>query len=197
MEPRDRIISAARACFAAKGYARTTVADIESAAGYQPRTGGLYRHFTSKEAMLAAVIDAELAANEAAVIDVPSPAPGSDPISVLDAVVRRGMAQLDQQAELMRIVFRDLDQFPDLLAKVRAGLTDRTYRDFADRLRAAHDGGAIPELDFEAVAVLAIGPIVDVKLKQHLLGFTPLDIDDDRLAATWVRLFATLFGVPR
>lgn len=197
MSPVERIVAAARSCFAAKGFARTTVADIEAAAGYQPRTGGVYRHFRSKEAILRAVIDAELAANDAAIIAVPQPAPDADPLAVLESVVRRGMAQLDRQAELMRIVFRDLDQFPDLVDRLRAGLTDRTYRDFADRLRAAHAAGAIPVLDFEATALLAIGPVVDFKLKQHLLGFTPLGIDEDRLAAAWVHQFATLFGVRR
>lgn len=197
MAPRERILIAARTCFAAKGFAGTTVADIEAAAGYQPRTGGVYRHFPSKEAILEAVIDAELADNDAAIIAVPQPPPGTDPVAVLESVVRRGLAQLDRQSELMRIVFRDLDRFPGLLAKVRAGLTDRTYRDFADRLRAAHAAGALPALDFEAVAVLAIGPVVDFKLKQHVLGFTPMGLDEDRLAAAWVHLFATLFGVRR
>lgn len=195
MSPAERILAAARSCFAAKGFAGTTVADIEAAAGYQPRTGGVYRHFRSKEAILRAVIDAELAENDTAIIGVPQPPPDADPIAVLESVVRRGMAQLDRQAELMRIVFRDLDQFPDLVGKVRAGLTDRTYGDFANRLRAAHAVGAIPALDFEATALLAIGPVVDFKLKQHVLGFTPLAIDEDRFVAAWVHLFATLFGV--
>lgn len=197
MEPLERIVSAARSCFAARGFAGTTIADIEAAAGYTPRSGGVYRHIRSKEAMLEAVIDAELEANRTAIVEVPDPPPDADPATVLEQVVRRGLGQLDTQAELMRILFADLDQFPALLAKVRDGLTDVTYRDFADRLAAAHSAGLIPALDFEATAVLAIGPVVDFKIKQHVLGFTPLDLDEDRLVAAWVHLFSTVFEADR
>jgi AcrR family transcriptional regulator len=197
MAPRERIVVAARGCFAAKGYAGTTIADIEEAAGYTPRSGGVYRHFRSKEEMLAAVVDAELAANAEAIIEVPPADPADDPMQVLEAAVRRGLAQLDRQTDLMRILFRDLDRFEGLLARVRAGLTDATYRDLADRLAAAHAAGALPDLDFEAVAVLAIGPVVDFKIKQHLLGFTPLDLDEERFVRAWAHLFGTLFGFVR
>jgi AcrR family transcriptional regulator len=197
MTPTERIVDAAKQCFAAKGFAGTTIADVEAAAGYTPRSGGIYRHFPSKVAVLEAVIDAELAANTREILDVPAPDPGADPGHVLEQVIRRGLAQLDRQALLMRIVFRDLDQFEHLLAKVRSGLTDATYRDFADRLEAAHQAGAIPELDFEAVAVLAIGPVVDFKIKQHLLGYTPLNLDQERLVHAWVHLFTTLLIGPQ
>lgn len=190
----DRIVAAARSCFAAKGFAGTTIADIESAAGYTPRSGGVYRHFRSKAAMLEAVIDAELEANRTSVIETPDPPPDAAPADVLEQVVRRGLSRLDDQADLMRILFADLDQFPHLLEKVRAGLTDATYRDFANRLAAAHSIGLIPDLDFEAVAVLAIGPVVDFKIKQHLLGFTPLDLEEERLVRAWVHMFSQLFG---
>ena len=87
----------------------------------------------------------------------------------MEQVVRRGLGQLDQQAELMRILF-------------------------TDRLAAAHSMGAIPDLVFEAVAVLAIGPVVDFKIKQHLLGFTLLDLSEERLVHAWVHMFSQLFG---
>jgi AcrR family transcriptional regulator len=196
-DPIDRILAAARSCFAAKGFAGTTIADIETAAGYSPRAGGMYRHFKSKKAILEAVIDAELASNRA-MLEPGETETGSSPVTppeVLERVVRRGLAQLDRQADLMRIVFRDLDQFPDLLARFRAGLTNETYRDFADRLALAHLAGRIPALDFEAVAVLAIGPVVDFKIKQHMLGFTPLDLSEERFVQAWVRQFSIVFGL--
>jgi len=194
MSHADRIVAAARSCFAAKGFAGTTIADIESAAGYTPRSGGVYRHFRSKAAILEAVIDAELEANRTSIVETPDPRPDAAPAEVLEQVVRRGLSRLDNQADLMRILFADLDQFPHLLEKVKAGLTDATYRDFANRLAAAHSIGLVPDLDFEAVAVLAIGPVVDFKIKQHLLGFTPLDLEEERLVHAWVHMFSQLFG---
>lgn len=191
----DRILDGARGCFARKGYAGTTIADIEAAAGYTPRAGGVYRHFASKEAILEAVIDRELASNERAILQVEAPPATADPRVLLAQVARRGLAQLDAQSEFISIVFRDLDQFPVLLERVRRGLTDATYRDFADRLEVAHTAGRVPAMDFEAVALLAIGPVVDFKMKQHLLGYTPLDLDEDRLVAAWVEMFARVFGI--
>ncbi len=195
MSASDRILDAARVCFARKGYAGTTIADIELAAGYTPRAGGVYRHFESKEAILEAVIDRELAANERAILHVEAPPDTADLRVVLAQVVRRGLAQLDAQADLISIVFRDLDQFPVLLERVRRGLTDATYRDFADRLALAYAAGRIRAMDFEAIALLAIGPVVDFKIKQHLLGYTPLDLDEDRLVTAWVDVFGHVFGL--
>lgn len=191
-------MAAGRACFAAKGFAGTTIADIEEAAGYTPRSGGVYRHFRSKVEILEAVIDSEMADNAKAITGIPDPADGGDdPVAALEAAARRGLAQLDRQADLIRIVFRDLDRFDDLLARVRRDLIDATYRDFADRLVAAGIPRSRPDIDVEAVAVLAIGPVVDFKVKQHLLGGTPLGLEEERFVHAWAHLFATLFGVAR
>jgi AcrR family transcriptional regulator len=46
---RERILKAAIALIAKRGYHATTVGDIEAAAGLTRRAGGFYRHFTSKE----------------------------------------------------------------------------------------------------------------------------------------------------
>ncbi len=48
---REKLKSAALALFAARGYAKTSIAAIEEAAGLAPRAGAFYRHFESKEAL--------------------------------------------------------------------------------------------------------------------------------------------------
>jgi AcrR family transcriptional regulator len=50
---RDRIREAALELFSADGYQKTSIARIETAAGLAPRAGAFYRHFESKEALLA------------------------------------------------------------------------------------------------------------------------------------------------
>ena len=187
--PADRIVAAASHCFATKGYAGTTIADIEREAGYSPRAGGIYRHFASKKALLEAVIDLAVAENDAffATTEVPS-----QPLTAEQAaefVVRNGLSQLDRQAELMNIVFRDLDQFPHLLATVRDGLASATV--LLARLLESLSPGPI---DAEALAAVAVGPTIDFKIKQHMLGFTPLDISEERFVAAWVTAFAPLFA---
>jgi AcrR family transcriptional regulator len=48
---RERIKAAALPLFAERGFAATSIAAIESAAGLAPRAGAFYRHFAGKEAL--------------------------------------------------------------------------------------------------------------------------------------------------
>jgi len=52
---RDRMKEQALKLFIRKGYARTSIAEIERAAGLAPRTGAFYRHFTDKEELAAEI----------------------------------------------------------------------------------------------------------------------------------------------
>jgi AcrR family transcriptional regulator len=104
-DPRSRILHAAMRCFASKGYAATTMADIEAAAGFSPRAGGTYRHFDSKRAILESLIESVLEQSDDVLASVPTS---------LEGAARDGLAQLDRHRDLMQILFRDLDQFPEL-----------------------------------------------------------------------------------
>jgi AcrR family transcriptional regulator len=191
--PIDRIVAAASRCFATKGYAGTTIADIEEAAGYSPRAGGMYRHFASKHAILEAVIDAAVADNEAVFNAIEAPPEPHTPARIAEFLVRNGLAQLDRQAELMNIVFRDLDQFPHLLARVRGGLANATVM-LARLIESLSD----EPIDADAIAAVAVGPTIEFKIKQHMLGFTPLDISEERFVAAWVKAFTPFFeGINR
>lgn len=174
-DPKARILDAAMECFASKGYAATTMADIEAAAGFVPRTGGTYRHFRSKQAILEAAIDSHLAANH----DALEPAP----TSFADAA-RSALALLDEQHRLMRVLFRDLDQFPDLMARVVDQLIQRTYRLVADRTSAV-----APSVDAEAVAAIMIGALVNYKVIEAMTGARPGDVSEERLVATWAHIY--------
>ncbi len=49
---KDRIMEAALQLFMERGYQKTSIARIETAAGLVPRAGAFYRHFESKQALL-------------------------------------------------------------------------------------------------------------------------------------------------
>lgn len=49
---KDRIMQAAVTLFLEKGYQKTSIAGIETAAGLVPRAGAFYRHFDGKQALL-------------------------------------------------------------------------------------------------------------------------------------------------
>jgi AcrR family transcriptional regulator len=54
---RQEILTAAADCFARKGFHQTSVADLCAAAGMSP--GSLYRHFRSKDEIIAAMVEDE------------------------------------------------------------------------------------------------------------------------------------------
>ena len=90
MSRRDEIVTAARRCFAERGYAATSIRDLEEAAGLSPGAGGLYRHFPSKDALLAAVVEAEIESNRTAVVDMHA-AEATDARGVLEHGCRLGL----------------------------------------------------------------------------------------------------------
>lgn len=59
---REQIVQAALTVFALKGYAAASMDDVRMAAGCSK--GGLYHHFSGKPAVLSAVVDRLIAANQ-------------------------------------------------------------------------------------------------------------------------------------
>src|SRR3954465_11429512 len=99
---RSRVVAAAVECFASKGYAATTIADIERAAGLSVGAGGTYRHFESKRAIMEAVLDRVLDAPDEEIAP-----PGDD----VEAIAHEMLDYM--RTDLLRIYLRDLDEFPD------------------------------------------------------------------------------------
>ena len=174
-DPSGRVVAAAMRCFASKGYRATTMADIEEAAGLKPGAGGTYRHFASKRAILDAVIDAALAERD----EVLAPAPLS-----LEAAARDALVQLDRHRDLMGLMLRDLGQFPDLQTKVIKRLVTGPIRLVAERTAAV-----APQLDADALAVLLVGALVNVKVMEMLGRGSRIRVSQKRLVDAWAHLY--------
>ncbi|CAN5727741.1 hypothetical protein BH24ACT3_BH24ACT3_16400 [soil metagenome] len=105
MSTRDRVLDAALASFAARGYEATSLDGLAGGLGVRKQT--ILYHFTSKEALLDAVVDrgaAELGgALEAAAVRA---ADGFDRVeAIVDAVFRLG-ARRPELLELLREITR-------------------------------------------------------------------------------------------
>ena len=78
---------------------------------------------------------------------------------------------------------------------MRAGVSDRGYRAaaaFIERLTGAVDADPI---DHEALAVILIGAVVNLRRSTWTFGAAPLGIDDQRFIDTFTALVTTLLDL--
>jgi AcrR family transcriptional regulator len=187
-EAAERLLDAAMQLFAKKGYERTTVGEIQVRAGLTFGSGALYKHFPSKEAVLAAGVDrfVESARSERKVLG----ALDREPISVaLITLARLAMASFDRDRDALRIAWRDLDQFPALQEKVRTERIRATFDDFATWLGQQAEARGIEALDSQALAAVALSSLAFFQLLKHLLNDTPAGVDEERFVAAWAQCF--------
>ena len=179
---RERVVEAAITCFAERGYGATTIALIEEAAGLSPGAGGTYRHFASKRAILDAAIEHVLSVDDDELAPVPTSLAGA---------ARDGLAALDQRRDLMRLMFRDLDRFPDLMDRVVARLIAGPVRLVAERTASV-----APHVDAEAVAVVMVGALINFKVIETMVGPDRAGVSETRLVDAWAHIFAALLAPP-
>jgi AcrR family transcriptional regulator len=181
---RDRIVDEALLLFASRGVKATTVDDIATAAGLAPRSGAIYKHFPSKQAILDAAIEAHLSRLESAKTDMRAMLPLGDKRADLTLVARWALHELRQERLLVQIIQRDPESVPTLRTRL-AESVKRGYQEMADAIRQQAER---PDLDAEAIAVAALGALVNYDRAQTTYGIVPGDIDEDRLVQAWVSM---------
>jgi AcrR family transcriptional regulator len=191
---RERVLTAAMRLFGSQGYAATTIAQIESAAGLRPGSGGMYRHFSSKRDVLAEGVRAQLGARSDLLAFIADPdALASLPLkNRLEAVAHAALARLRAERDLNRIILRDLDDFPDLLDLVRTTEMQRIQSLLAGWLRAQATPST--ELDWNATAVVLMGSVSHFWLLGDAMGTHPSGLDDDQFVEALADLVAGLLS---
>lgn len=178
--------------FGRQGYQATTIAQIEAAAGLSAGAGGLYRHFRSKRALLEEGLERQAAAGRPLLDHLRDPADRSRRDRLL-AVARAGLARLEEERDVNRLLVRDLAAFPDLLERVRtrelarvhAALTDYLTRELPDD----PDPGALAAVVMAAVSHYWI--MNDVFAGRH-----PHGVDADRFLGRLVDLLTATPAPP-
>lgn len=191
---RQRIIDEALRLFAERGYSATSVAEIEAASGLSPGAGGLYRHFRSKEEVLAAAVHEHVERTRIDLQDGMLTSITPDDLVLSDRlrlVCRLGVAKLNEEQHLIRVLFRDLDKFPHLVDELRDGLVGLIY------LRLATWMSRQPEYvdaghDWEATAVVLGGALVNYWLAVEQFYGPGVDIGEERFIEAWVRMALSL-----
>ncbi len=188
---RERIIDEAMHLFGEHGYAATSVAKIESAAGLTPGAGGLYHHFASKEAILAAGIERQLGRLQALREIRGALTPLGDFKAELTLTARYILAELDSESDLLRILASDARSRPQLNAAVEQ-LVGATFEGFAAWLEERAER-PIAGTDTRAIAAIGLGSLFSSRLMRDVLAI-PAPVDDDALVESWVRLMLCALG---
>ncbi|MBV9194507.1 MAG: TetR/AcrR family transcriptional regulator [Solirubrobacterales bacterium] len=189
---RDRILDEAMRLFGEHGYRGTTITKIEAAAGLTPGAGGIYHHFKSKDAVLAAGIERHLA-RLAALRDIRRLlTPLGDLHAELTLTARYILAELDHEAELLKILASEARNRPHILCEAVEQLIDTTFAGFAAWISERATPHVKPT-DAAAIAAVGLGSLFSSRLLGHVLGVPPR-VDDERLIRAWVELMTSAIG---
>lgn len=188
---RERIITEALRLFAERGYTGTSVATIEKAAGLSPNSGSLYTHFASKEDVLTAALDRAVQLAEAGFALAPM-LPLGDLRSELTLIARGSLLLMGTWRDLIRLLMKESDQFPALVADARSRIFDGSYRFLADWLAAKAKTGEVADRDFEAITAIWLGAIENHWVMANIYAGPPLGIDDERFITQWVESLLTV-----
>jgi AcrR family transcriptional regulator len=191
---RERIIDEAMHLFSERGYAATSVARIEAAAGLTAGAGGLYHHFKSKEAVLAAGIERQLSRLDALRDIRRVLTPLGDLRSELILIARYILAELDSESELLRILATEARSRPKLLTTAVDQLVNSTFQGFAAWI-AERAERPMPEVSPTTIATLGLGSLLSSRLLRDVFG-VPSPVDDEALVDGWVRLMMSALCDP-
>jgi AcrR family transcriptional regulator len=189
---RERIVDEAMRLFSERGYAGTSIAKIEAAAGLTPGAGGLYHHFKSKEAVLAAGIERQLARLRALRDIRRVLTPIGDLKAELTLTARYILAELDSESELLRIVASEARNRKQLLTAAVDQLVSSTFEGFASWIRERAERSLTQE-EASGIAAVGLGSLLGGRLVRDVLGI-PSPVEDELLVDTWVALMLCAIG---
>ena len=190
---RQRIVDEARRLFADKGYEVTSIADIQIACGLTGGSGALYKHFPSKRALLEEIVRQHLAG----IADTSQQTPqlSDDPRTVLGAIGKLVWEGMSHDRDSLRIIFRELDRYPDLLEQMWSGVLGQVYATATAWIRNGIAEGRITVADPEATAAVLMASLTYYPILQTLTGHTPGDVGEDSFLTAWVDHAARTLGI--
>ena len=89
-----------------------------------------------------------------------------------------------EEADLIRVLFRDLDKFPNLVAEMREGIVNPLYDMIAKWLSDQPEMAGKDE-DWDALSLALGGAIVNYWLASDALHQPPQRVDEERFINGW------------
>lgn len=158
LETRDRILDAALSIFAGKGYHRATVDDIVRASSTSK--GAVYHHFTNKESIFVALVDAftaRLATTVAAAI-----AERRGGLAKVEGALTAALDTFRENERLTRLILLEAVGLGSLWEAKRAEVHGRFATLIQVYLDEAVTEGSIPALDTRVATLAWLGAINEV-----------------------------------
>jgi AcrR family transcriptional regulator len=152
---RARIVTAAHALIAEKGYAGCSVALVADAAGVA--TGSVYRHFPDKGSLFAEVFRTSTQREVDAVAEA-----GSKPGSIEERIARAVETFAGRALKSPRLAYALIAEPVDPQVEAERLVYRRAYRDiFAQVIADAVDAGDLPPQDPEVSAAAVVGAMAE------------------------------------
>jgi AcrR family transcriptional regulator len=196
LSTRNRIVREATRLFAAQGVKATTVAQIEEAVGLRAGSGGLHRHFKTKDTLVAAVLDVQIRAGDESqqtAVALPRPKPSEiRPFLEMVGSLTLTMSEANTTREVALIMIREAANYPELIRPQQQRNDDIAFGTTVDRIRAlfAESNTQIPEdFDLDAFGYLLIAPLLHFRLNEWLRNEKVRGLSDDRVVKMWARIF--------
>jgi AcrR family transcriptional regulator len=191
---RRRIVDEAIRQFASRGYNATSVAEIQVACGLTAGSGALYKHFASKEELLRHAVHQHLEeiaqSFETAVGRVPE-----DPREALDLLATSVWEVIDRDRDLIRLMLRDFDAFPDVFEAMWAGVPAQLYRGVTRWIKSQHKLGMVDVGDPDATAAVLVASLTYFPILKILIGHTPGDLGARRFRTAWIEHATRTLGI--
>lgn len=175
--------------FGEKGFAATTINDIERATGLSPGSGAVYRHFPSKQAILDEGVQAQITTQGGLLQSLDGRIDQSVPLGEqLRATGRAGLARLERERDLNRLVLRDLRDHPHLIRAVR----EKEIAPVRRALVAWLESQGTSDLDTEAIAAVIMGATSHYWVLRDVFGRHPSGVSAERYIAALADLAEAL-----
>lgn len=197
---RDRIMTEALRLFGEQGFAKTSVAQIEQAAGLSGGSGALYRHFKSKDELLVQAVAARLEdrgdweqflAPGFSIVDMLATlSPTSSTVDKLLTLGRIGLARLDHDRDVTRILLRD-NSIPAQMLEVFRQREYAVVMSTVTRGLVELAGDRARDEDWDATAAVLVGALAHFWMMRDIFdGGHPADVDTDRYLRATAELVA-------
>jgi AcrR family transcriptional regulator len=179
---RESLLDAGLQLFGQKGVDGVSIKDIETAVGLTPGRGSFYRHFESKEALLAAVVHREVEKLRHMRNLQQRGISGSLGNRRAELIVdfRMRLVVLDQIRPFINLLGREYGRFPDLLEQLYGLLVEESLaaegKDLARDIAEKKVRGG----DADALAAVIQSALIGFHLSKTYFGSQPYGIDDDR-----------------